>query len=90
MPSSSPIFSSDTLIRSNLLVASCRSATKALRGMARVKREYCLCDVCSWGSWKKWKRVLRKLSEREESTRIMVLPWGMKSQINGKWCVKET
>ena len=34
--------------------------------------------------------MLRKLSEREESTRIMVLPWGMKSQINGKWCVKET
>ena len=30
------------------------------------KREYCLCNVCSWGSWKNWKMVLRKLSDGEE------------------------
>ena len=66
MPSSSPAFRFDTLIRSKLLVASCRSATNALRGMTRIKREYCLCDVCFWGSRKYWKRVFRKLSDREK------------------------
>ena len=90
MPSSSPAFKFDILTRSNLLVASWRSATNALRGMTRIKREYCLWNVCSWGNRKNWNRVLRKLSDGEEWMRIVVLPWEMKSQINGKWCVKET
>lgn len=38
MPSSSPAFRFETFTRSKSLVASCRSATNALRGMAAVSR----------------------------------------------------
>lgn len=49
MPSSSPAFKCETLTRSKILVASCRSATNALRGMAAVKK--CTGCVTSHKIW---------------------------------------
>ena len=68
MPSSSPAFTCDTLTRSKILVASCRSATNALRGIVAVE-ERVGCVI--FHKRQQWKKVLRELVQKSYQAKEM-------------------